>query len=483
MKYFCLTLRGLSPNLFLFLTFLISNNAVADHSVEHLPASVTKILAKHKVPKDSLSLYIQEFDSSDPLVALNIDIPRNPASVIKLLITYAGLDILGPNYTWETHVHLDGKLDNGTLDGNLIIEGRGDPFLVRETFWHLLYTLRNRGIQHINGDLLIDNEHFENENGSPADFDNKPYRVYNTFPDAALLNFRAHQFHFIPMDKKLHIYADPPASNLQIRNKVKLIKGACKGKHRQLKFNVIKQGSVTTVEFSGNYPKRCGNQDLLRTVLPNGDYVFGVFKALWENMGGTINGKYGETSIDDNNPFYIVPSKPLREVITYINKYSNNVMTRQLLLTIGKENNNNNAGNKTAGRKVISDWLQSIGIPAPELIIENGSGLSRSARISARTLAMLLQHALQSSYQPEYFSSLPLVGIDGTVRKRLKGIIPPGSARIKTGIIDNVRSMAGYVKSKNNKNYIIVSLQNYKGIQNTTGTLVQDEVLKWLYKQ
>ena len=157
-------------------------------------------------------------------------------------------------------------------------------------------------------------------------------------------------------------------------------------------------------------------------------------------------------------------------------------MTRQLLLTIGKENKNN-VGNKIAGRKVISDWLQNISIPAPELTIENGSGLSRSARITARTLAMMLQHALHSPYQPEYFSSLPLVGIDGAVRKRLKGIIPPGSARIKTGLIDNVRSMAGYVKSKSNKNYIIVSLQNYKGIQNTTGTLVQDEILKWLYKQ
>ncbi len=482
MTFSHLTLRGQLPHLLFCLSILIANDAVADHNVEHLPATVTKILAKHNLPEDSLSLYIQEFDSSSPLIALNIDTPRNPASVIKLLTTYAGLEILGPNYIWETHVHLDGTLDNGTLDGNLIIEGRGDPFLTRESFWHLLFTLRNRGIQHINGDLLIDNEHFEHENGSPADFDNKPYRVYNTFPDAALLNFRAHQFHFIPMDKKLHIYADPPASNLQIRNKVKLVSGACKGKHRKLKFNVLKQGSVTTVEFSGVYPKRCGNQELLRTVLANGDYVFGVFKALWEDMGGTINGKYGETSIDDNNPFYIVPSKPLSEVITYINKFSNNVMTRQLLLTIGKEDNNN-AGNKIAGRKAISEWLQSIGIPARELIIENGSGLSRSARISARTLKMILEHALQSPYQPEYFSSLPLVGIDGTVRKRLKGIIPPGSARIKTGILDNVRSMAGYVKSKSNKNYIIVSLQNYKGIQNTTGTLVQDEILKWLYKQ
>lgn len=467
--------------LFLISTFF-SNYVLAEHNVEHLPDPVSKILARHKLPQDSLSLYIQEYDSSVPLVALNIDAPRNPASVMKLLPTYAGLEILGPDYTWKTHVHLDGKLNNGVLNGNLIIEGRGDPFLVRETFWHLLFTLRNRGIEHITGDLLIDDAYFEDENGSPADFDNKPYRVYNTFPDAALLNFRAHQFHFIPMDNRLHIYADPPASNLQIRNKVKLINGACKGKHRQLKFNVLKQGSVTTVTFTGNYPQRCGNQELLRAVMPNDDYIFGVFKALWQDMGGTIDGEIGKTTVDADRPFYVVPSKPLSEIITYINKFSNNVMTRQLLLTIGGEYLNT-TGSKVAGRKAIADWLNSIGILAPELIIENGSGLSRSSRVSARTLAMLLQHALHSPYQPEFFSSLPLVGVDGTVRKRLKGIIPPGSARIKTGIIDDVRSMAGFVKSKNNKNYIIVSLQNYKGVQNTIGTLVQDEVLKWLYQQ
>jgi serine-type D-Ala-D-Ala carboxypeptidase/endopeptidase (penicillin-binding protein 4) len=482
MTYFRIILRAYIAFTLFCMATLLPSTVVADHSVEHIPEPVRKILKKYNTPKDSLSLYIKEYDASDPLLSVNIDTPRNPASVIKLLTTYAGLELLGPNYTWETNIHLDGKLTDGTLDGNLIIEGGGDPFLVRETFWHLLFTLRNRGLQHINGDLLIDDEHFEDENGSPADFDNKPYRVYNTFPDAALLNFRAHQFHFVPMDNKIHVYADPPASNLQIRNKLKLTKGRCKGKHRRIKFNVYTQGSITTIEFSGDYPARCGTQDLTRTVLANDEYIYGVFKALWQDMDGTINGSIGKASINGDKPFYVVPSKPLSEIITYINKYSNNVMVRQLLLTIGKEKLDT-TGSKATGRKAISDWLHNIGIPAPELIIENGSGLSRSARISAKTLAMLLQHALTSPYQPEFFASLPLVGVDGTVKKRLNGKLPPGSARIKTGVIDDVRAMAGYVKSKNNKNYIIVSLQNYKGIQNTTGTLVQDEILKWLYKQ
>ena len=151
-------LRGLLPHALLCLVILLPCHAVADHSIDHMPETVGKILKKYKLPEDSLSFYIQEYDAPQPLVAINIDTPRNPASVIKLLTTYAGLELLGPNYTWETHIHLDGKLTNGTLDGDLIIEGGGDPFLVRETFWHLLFTLRNRGLQHINGDLLIDDE-------------------------------------------------------------------------------------------------------------------------------------------------------------------------------------------------------------------------------------------------------------------------------------------------------------------------------------
>ncbi len=483
-------LRDLLPRiLFCLVNILLivaGNPAAADQSVahvpNHMPDAINKILARHNIPKASISVYIREVASSKPLVTLNAETPRNPASVIKLLTTYAGLTLLGPDYTWETYIHLDGKLHNGTLAGDLIIEGGGDPFLSRETFWHILFTLRNRGLQHIKGDLLLDDDHFADENGSPADFDNKPYRVYNTFPDAVLLNFRAHQFHFIPMNNKLHIYADPPAANLKIRNKVNLVRGPCRGKHKQLKFHVFKQRNSTTVAFSGNYPQQCGNRAMFRTVLANDDYIFGVFKALWEDMGGSISGTVGKTSIDNNKPFYKVPSKPLRVAITHINKFSNNVMARQLLLTIGKEKFAT-FGSKIAGNKAIVDWLHSIGILAPELIMDNGSGLSRSARISAHTLAKLLQHAAQSPNQAEFFSSLPLVGVDGTVRKRLSGIIPAGNARIKTGLINDVRSMAGYVKSRNNKNYIVVILQNHKGIQNTTGTFVQDAILKWLYLQ
>jgi D-alanyl-D-alanine carboxypeptidase/D-alanyl-D-alanine-endopeptidase (penicillin-binding protein 4) len=456
-------------------------------NLNKLPNTVQKILKNYKIPEQSLSLYIKEIDKQQPLITFNSDIPRNPASSIKIITTFAGLELLGPTYIWQTHFYLDGTLAEDTLDGNLIMQGGGDPFLVREAFWHILFTLQAKGLKHIKGDLLIDDGEFEDETGSPGDFDKKPYRAYNVFPDAALVNFGTHEFNFIPQKNGLLIYADPPASTMQINNNVKLTKGRCRGKHRHIKHHLKQNGEHVSVTFTGDYPRNCGHQQLLRTIIPNDQYVFGVFKSLWESMGGTITGSVGKTNINGEKPFYVATSRSLSEIITYINKYSNNVMARQLLLTLGKEkllaDNKEGKGTKVLGRQAIKDWLVSIGIPAPELVLDNGSGLSRKSSVSAVTMGKLLEHAYHSPYQPEFMASLPMLGIDGTVRKRLKGTVPASEIRIKTGMLNDVRAMAGYVHSKSDKHYVVVSLQNYSGIQNGIGTQVQDEILKWLYQQ
>lgn len=468
----------------LLLALAASLAAAAAEPPAALPGVVTRLLAKFKVPADSLSLYIKEHSAAGPLIAHEVDTPRIPASVLKVLTTYAALELLGPDYTWETHFHLDGKLSNdGTLNGNLVIQGGGDPFLVQESFWHMLHTLRLKGLKHIKGDLLIDDGLFEIEPGSPGDFDEHPYHVYNALPDATLINFRANEFHLTPRGGGVSIYADPVASNLEIRNKLHAVSGPCTGRHKPVRMFVQQTDSGAVVEFKGDYLPACGEQTFIRSVLPNYQYVFGVFKALWESMDGTITGSYGPAiDYDDGQPFYVVKSRPLSEIITYINKFSNNVMTRQLLLTLGREINGGQ-GTKQSGAAAISEWLTRIGVPTEGLVVDNGSGLSRTTRITARTLGLLLEHAYEGPYQPEFFSSLPLAGVDGTMRKRLRGRVVPGDIRMKTGIIDNVRSMAGYVKTKNKNEYFVVSLQNYPGIQSTTGTIIQDALLKWLYEK
>lgn len=445
-----------------------------------LPSELTKILNKYKLPKESLSVYIKEINAIDPLLAYKINEPRNPASVMKLVTTLAGLELLGPNHQWKTHFYADGEIQDGTLSGNLVIEGGGDPFFVRESFWHALHSIQEKGIKNITGDLIIDNSLYAQEKGDPGDFDKRPYRAYNAFPDAALVNFSAQQFVMIPYINRLHIYADPPSSTLTIRNKVKLTNGKCRGLSA-LGMKVSDNGAETIVEFNGKYPRRCGERNMLRSVSKNTEFTFGVFKALWESIGGTINGSLKIGLLPpDSKLVHVSTSKPLREIIQYINKHSNNVMARQLMLTIGKEINGK-PGTKQTALLAIQDWFKQIGIQSKELVVENGAGLSRTARISAITLARLLEHGYRSPFRPEYLSSLPIAGIDGTMRKRLNGNIPAGSMRIKTGLLNNVRSMAGYVTAKSGKEYIVVSLQNYKGIQNWTGTQVQDVMLKWLY--
>ncbi len=452
-----------------------------------LPTAVQQALKKHKLPASSLSLYIKEVNGQQPLIMLNSDIPRNPASTIKVITTYAGLHMLGPTYTWQTRFYLDGKLSGNTLNGNLMMQGGGDPFLVKEAFWHILFTLRAKGLQHIKGNLLVDAGDFAEELGTTGDFDKRPYRAYNTFPDAALVNFSVHQFNFIPQKNRIHIYADPPSATVEINNNVRSVTGKCKGEHHRIKQNIVHYSSHASVTFSGDYPHSCGSHQLLRSVISNEKYVYGVFKSLWESMGGTITGTVSKTTINKNKPYYVASSEPLSEIITHINKYSNNVMARQLLLTLAKEKqmslDKRNIASKAMGRVAISEWLHSIGIPAPDLLLDNGAGLSRSARVSAMTMGKILEHAYNSPYQPEFMASLPMVGVDGTVRRRLDGIIPAGKIRIKTGLLNNVRAMAGYVKTGSNKDLIVVSLQNHAGVQNWIGTHVQDEILQWLYKQ
>ena len=460
-----------------------SPHAYTPETLSRLPPAIANLLQRNRIPSDSLSIYILDLDSRQPLLLLNPDTPRKPASVIKLLTTYAGLELLGPTYTWETRFYLDGKLNNGILNGNLIFQGGGDPFLTRETFWHMLHNLRARGLREIHGNLVIDNSLFEDETAAPGDFDHRPYEVYNTLPDAALVNFNAQEFVIIPQQQQVMIYADPPADNLQIRNKLRLTTGRCNDVDASVNMHVLPQGAEVIAEFTGNYPVSCGEQVLLRSIIQNDQYAYGVFKAMWEEMGGTLTGSYTHGVVKvSGQAFYMEPSKPLHEIIAYINKYSNNVMARQLLLTIGQMATGA-PGSNASGVQAIEQWLKDIGINAPELVLENGAGLSRTTQISAGTLVKLLEHAWNSPLHPEFLASFPIAGKDGTMRKRLHGKISPGSIRIKTGLLNGARCMAGYVQTRNNKHYAIVSLHNYPGIQNTTGTTIQDELLKWLYEQ
>jgi serine-type D-Ala-D-Ala carboxypeptidase/endopeptidase (penicillin-binding protein 4) len=447
-----------------------------------LPDEVAGILKKHDIPLEAVGLVVRRVDQPDALIRVNSEKALNPASVMKLVTTLAALEILGPAYTWKTRYFLDGKLSDGELTGNLVLKGDGDPYLVTEQLLYQLSALRGRGLQKISGDLIIDDSTFLVRHDERAGFDGRPDRVYNVIPSASTINFSATRVQMVPDDEHLRILIDPPAANLKLVNRIRMTGSPCRGLWNGWGYHLEKTGEQTLLDFHGKYPQKCGESEFTRAFLPNRDYTYGVFKALWEDFGGTLN---GAARLDRTPPgahlFLEAESRPLSDVITGINKFSNNIMARQLLLTIGRQVYGE-PGTPETGIKGIKRWLDSEGIAMPDLVMENGAGLSRVGRISADSLSNLLQKGWESNYRPEFLSSLALAAIDGTMRDRLRKDAPAGRVRIKTGLLDQSRAMAGYVTGQDGKHYSVAMLMNHPKVHYGSGNQVQDVLLRWIMR-
>lgn len=451
----------------------------------NLPVEVEESLARNKSDPSALSIWVQPIDSNEPALAWNADEPQNPASVMKLVTTAAALDILGPAYTWPTEAYITAPIRNGVLQGDLVLKGYGNPMFQTEDLWKLLRSLREKGLKSIQGNLVLDNTFFNPPPEDPAAFDGQPYKPYNALPDALLLNQRATRFVFQPdtTSGKVMVASDPPAPGVRIENRITASTKGCNGKNDEPEMHVQPSAQGTVVEFVGTYSLDCGTRDLYRVVAEPQDMMLGAFRNLWEELGGNFKGSVriaptpaGATRIDG------IDSRPLADVIRPMNKWSSNVMTRQVLLTLSAEQFGP-PGNPEKGQRAIDYWLNSHGFQWPEFVLGNGSGLSRESRISARHLGELLMHVYYSPYMPEFTASLPVAGVDGTVRKRMKGEEIAGRAHLKTGTLNGVRAVAGYVLSRSGRRYIVVTLHNEPGVQFGVGSKVQDALLKWVYEQ
>ncbi|MGR3915100.1 MAG: D-alanyl-D-alanine carboxypeptidase, partial [Gammaproteobacteria bacterium] len=640
-----------------------------------LPAPIAAALAEYRIPASKISLVVRAMGGGDgaPLLRHNAGTPRNPASVIKLLTTLAALEVLGPDYRWETAYLADGKLGGGTLRGDLILRGGGDPFITVENFLGHLLALRQAGLRRIKGDLVIDNTKFAAARHDRAAFDDKPTRSYNIGPDAALINLSATRFVLQPRDGRIEVRAEPPLAGLRIESRIAARAGKCITPERGWGYRIARTDatrresrrqsgahaavrariplSPLRIRFHGDYRAECGAHEITRSIVPNAEYTCRLFTALWRKMGGKIGGCRRDITPPHARALLTRESAPLADIITGINKFSNNVMSRQLLLTLGAEHaeagrqsgdgeqnegggqdgggenaaaeqtgisaqqsggdvensdaefgtagqnrggeenvaveqsdnsaqtgtgeenddaefgtagqtgdgeqnvavvhpgnsaqtddgeensdaesgiagqnrageqnvaveqsdnsaqpgtgeENDNAESDTAeqtntaeqtdapsaidaapatpeaGIAAIHDWLATAALDMPALVIDNGAGLSRDSRASAAGLSRLLAHAWRSRYRPEFLSSLSLIATDGTMRKRLPDSELQGRARIKTGLIDYVRSMAGYVYARDGRHYAVAMIIDSRRVNFWSGNAVQDAVLEWVF--
>lgn len=450
---------------------------------QSLPAPVEQALKRAQIPASSVAVYVQGVDGSKPLLSHNATQAMNPASTIKLLTTYAALELLGPAYAWKTEAYATGGVQGDVLAGDLILKGYGDPKLTLENFWLLLRRLRSLGLREIRGDLVLDRSYFETAEYDPAKFDAEPLRPYNVGPDALLLNFKTVRFLFLPEPdrKNVTVIAEPRPAGLEFAAAVRATDGACGDWRAGVKADFQSNGGSAKASFSGTMPASCGEHYWNVSLLAQPNYVYGVFRQLWEELGGTLAGGWKNGTVPaDARLLAMSESSSNAELVRDINKFSNNVMARQLFLTLGAEML------KLPGRtdrsvQVVQAWLAEKKLDFPELVLENGSGLSRQERISAANMGRLLLEAWRSAVMPELMSSLPLVAYDGTMRRRLRFESIAGQAHIKTGSLSDARTLAGYVLDQRGQRHVVVMFISHANA--AAAQPAQDALLQWVYER
>ncbi|MDP2257051.1 MAG: D-alanyl-D-alanine carboxypeptidase/D-alanyl-D-alanine-endopeptidase [Polaromonas sp.] len=474
---------------------LCSLGAAAQTAGPGLPPEVNALLARAKVPPDALAVLVVDAapalnGKSAPLLNWRANAAMNPASVMKLVTTYAGLELLGPSFTWATPVFVDGSVAGGVLQGNLIIQGRGDPKLVQERLWLLLRRVQGLGIKSITGDILLDRSAFAASTQNAADFDGEPQRPYNVVPDALLLNFKSVVMTFSPNPDSgsASVSFEPPLAGVQVQTRVPLSTGAngsaslaaCGDYRAQLKADF---SDPFRMVFNGSYPVACGEKVWAVAYADPASYAERAVAGMWQEMGGKLGGRVREgRAAPHQTPAFEMTSPPLAEVIRDINKFSNNVMAQQLFLTLSQTPGAERAGaaSSEASREVVARWWRERMGGQEQPVLDNGSGLSRQARITSQGLARLLQTAYVSGAMPELMASLPISGVDGTLRRSKSGV-SQGWAHLKTGSLRDATALAGYVHTPSGRRLVLVAIVNHPNANAARPAL--EALVDWAVKE
>jgi D-alanyl-D-alanine carboxypeptidase/D-alanyl-D-alanine-endopeptidase (penicillin-binding protein 4) len=453
-------------------------------SAQPLPASVTQAMHVAAITPAEVGAVVLPLDGGPPLVSHNAARAFNPASTMKLVTTHAALSLLGTDYRWTTSLLARGPVVGDVLSGDLVLRGGGDPKLVIEDMTELVGRLRATGLREIRGDLVIDDSLYETD-GDGAAFDGDASQPYNVRPHAALMNFKATRLVVRPAARGVSIELDPPLADVRIINEVRLEPGRCRSGAPGLVVRDAGTEERPAIRVAGTYSRGCNEQSTMAAVLNHRQFVHGFFGAAWRSAGGTWSGRtVVARDVDPTLPVLVEWTSPrtLTDVVRDVNKFSNNVMARQLLLQTSVDPPaalERRPATLERARDAVAAWLERRGLRTPELVIDNGSGLSRVERIAAASLGRLLIDAARADHGAAFVESLPVVGVDGTMRHRLRADPVAGRAWIKTGSLQDVRSIAGYVQAASGRRYAVVMLVN--GPRAEASGAAQDALLRWVH--
>jgi D-alanyl-D-alanine carboxypeptidase/D-alanyl-D-alanine-endopeptidase (penicillin-binding protein 4) len=464
-----------------FLTFVLTSWLAVAHGGE-LPATVEQALAAARIPVADVSVWIQAVDAAEPQLQLNAARPMNPASVMKLITAFAALDRLGPAHTWQTRIATTGSVADGVLEGSLYLTGGADPMLSYERLWKLLRQVRTLGIATVRGDIVLDGSALQLPPHDPGAFDGRALRPYNSGAYGLLMHFNTLQLRLLPAreaGQRVSLAASPALNGLAIDNRITTTAGACGVWYGNLDAALEAGPDGPRLVLSGSLPASCGQRDWATAPLSPEQFGKALVASLWAEVGGRIDGTVRSgTTPPDAVPLLTETSPPLADAVREMNKWSSNVIARQLLASLGSTLPGG-LDMVASGAQAARAQLEAAGISAAGLVIENGSGLSRIERVSARTLGEVLLAAWRRPFMPEFIAALPIAGQDGTARGRLYDSPARGHAHVKTGSINGVRAFAGYVLDRHGRRHAVAMLVNHAEAGGSQAA--QDALMEWVW--
>jgi D-alanyl-D-alanine carboxypeptidase/D-alanyl-D-alanine-endopeptidase (penicillin-binding protein 4) len=465
-----------------------------------LPEPVAQLMQSSRIPQEAAGIIVLRGDTV--LVSHNPQQSMQPASTMKLFTTLAALEQLGPAFRGRTEFRSNAEVVNGVLQGDLILLGGADTDLNEDALTHMLQALRNQGIRKIKGDIVVDRLLFapsRPEAGQPP-FDEYPWAYYNVIPNAALVNTNLLKVEMRSSGDKVALVMMPEMEKVTIRSDMKLTDAACATWENGWRTpDYTRKGEQIDVVLHGAFPKNC-TKSISINVLDSQDYLSRLLLAKWRELGGSLSGEVREAVAPAPGAAAApVPrllaehvSRSLPEVLRDTNKQSDNTLARTIFLSLGSLEADPMLGSKPLpadpggastpmrAETAIRAWLQQHNIDGNGLVLDNGSGLSRSERATPAQLAGVLQAGLKSLWMPEFLASLPIAATDGTMRRRLKESPAAQRARLKTGSLTGVIAIAGYVMDANRQPCIVVAILNDEHVANGAGRAVLDELVDWV---
>lgn len=442
-----------------------------------LPSDITHFLNKSKLPSKDVSIYIKELGSNRVVASLNADTTRQPASVIKVATAYGALLKLGFDYRWPTEFYINGSVRSGSLEGDLVIKGYGDPSLSSGDLPDIVAQIKQKGIGQINGDVIIDRSYFDVGDEDSAHFDNYPYSAYNAMPDAMMFNERTTTVGITP--KKKSAYKEIEDPSYKVVNNVRFVDRSCSGKYAWAGSKVEMQSSIPKLILQGELSRHCKERKVCMIVAKPYNTFYYALKDALEKEGITIKGKLRLSRVPATaRLLFTHHSEPLEVIVSKTLKESNNVYARHLMLLTGAKVYGAPA-TVEKGRKAVTNLLRTQNaLPAGEFFLDNGSGLSRRSKMSAKMLSAVYESAYRILGE-RWMNTLSIGGKDGTIKKRYRYKPAQNRAWMKTGTIKYVKNIGGYVKNRAGNYYSVAILVNTRQ-GNFRAAALQDNIINWL---